>query len=483
MIKYISTKGQSPAVDFESAILAGFAPDGGLYVPDRIPEIASTQLEEWRHLSYLDLAFEILSLYIDRSVMPATDLRELLQTAYAAFEAEEIITFHPLASSANTQVVELFHGPTLSFKDIGMAFLVHLFHYFLARRKEYRTLLVATTGDTGPAAAYFSAGKSTLDAWVLYPDDKITEMQERQMTTLPHANVHPVAVTHCPEGGDDLDAVIARIFADKSFKAQLNISSVNSINWGRIMMQSVHYFYAYFQTTTRIGEPVSMAVPSGGFGNLCGGSLARKMGLPIRKLIAANNKNACLHRIFSERKMQKEELYETLSSAIDILVPINFWRHLYFVLDDTPIDEIGNWQDTFEKTGEVIFSEEIFAAYANGFLSHCTTDSEVAGLIKAVFEEEAYLLDPHAAVALAAIDALQDKLEGEPLLCFATAHPAKFPEVVQAALGKSELPVSGGHPSIEAAKQYCEKVYRCDNSYLESALRTIMERRWEMERE
>ena len=196
--------------------------------------------------------------------------------------------------------MELFYGPTISFKDIGLAFLVNLVNFFLERKKKHLTIVVATTGDTGPATAYFAAGKSNLDAWVLYPKDKITEEQERQMTTLPHNNIHPVGVSNCPDGGDDLDLVIAKLYANKRFKEKLKLSSVNSINWGRIMMQMVHYFYGYLQVVNEIGERVHMAVPSGGFGNLCAGALARKMGLPITTLISANNKNACLHRIFSQ---------------------------------------------------------------------------------------------------------------------------------------------------------------------------------------
>ena len=229
--------------------------------------------------------------------------------------------------------MELFYGSTLSFKDIGLSFLVNLVDFFLKRKKKKLSIIVATTGDTGPAAASYIAGKSTMDAWVLYPKGMITEEQERQMTTLHHSNVHPVGVYNCPEGGDDLDVVIKKLYANHAFKEKVNLSSVNSINWGRIMIQTVHYFYGYLQIADTIGEEICMAVPSGAFGNLCAGGIARKMGLPIKTYIAAQNKNECLKRIFNEGVFSMAPIYETVSSAIDILVPMNFWRYLYFCVD------------------------------------------------------------------------------------------------------------------------------------------------------
>ena len=208
--------------------------------------------------------------------------------------------------------MELFYGPTLSFKDVGMSFMVNLVNFFLKRKNEHLSVIVATTGDTGPAAAHFIAGKSNLDGWILYPKGLITEAQERQMTTLPHTNIHPVGVSNCPEGGDDLDVVISQLYADDAFKNKLKLSSVNSLNWGRIMMQTVHYFYGYLRIAKEVGAPVNMAVPSGGFGNLCAGGLARKMGLPIHYLVVANNQNACLNRIFTQGVFSKQPIHETV---------------------------------------------------------------------------------------------------------------------------------------------------------------------------
>ena len=227
MIKFVSNKGGGIPVDFETAILDGFASDGGLYVPTELPKITLDQLKDWKELSYVDLAFEILSLCIDRSVISEIELKDLLQMAYAPFEKAEVIPLHELASRKDTYIMELFYGPTISFKDVGLAFLVNLVDFFLKRRNEFKSLIVATTGDTGPATAYFTAGKSNLSAWVLYPKGLITEEQERQMTTLPHSNIHPVGVSNCPDGADDLDLVIANLYANIPFKNKVleNISA------------------------------------------------------------------------------------------------------------------------------------------------------------------------------------------------------------------------------------------------------------------
>ena len=308
MLKYVSNKGGCAAVDFETAILDGFASDGGLYVPETLPKISIEQLEQWRGLSYVELAFEILSLFIDRTILSAAELKEVLATAYAPFEKQQIIPLHKLKTRNETYIMELFHGPTISFKDIGLAFLVNLVNYFLSRKNQHLSLIVATTGDTGPATAYFCAGKSNLDAWVLYPKELITPEQERQMTSLQQPNIHPFAVTGCPDGADTLDAVISKLYADPAFKETLKLSSVNSINWGRVMMQTVHYFYGYLQVVDKVGESINVSVPSGGFGNLCAGALAREMGLPLKHLVAANNENGSLDRIFSRGEFSKQPL-------------------------------------------------------------------------------------------------------------------------------------------------------------------------------
>ncbi|EPJ49341.1 MAG: hypothetical protein OFPI_25140 [Osedax symbiont Rs2] len=479
MLKYISNKGGVEPVDFEKAILDGFAADGGLYVPQTLPQVSAEQLIKWKDLSYLQLAFEVLSLFIDRSIVSEVELKQLLDSAYAPFERREIIPLHPLKSRKDTYIMELFHGPTISFKDIGLAFLVNLVNFFLQRKDQHLSLIVATTGDTGPATAYFSAGKSNIDAWVLYPKEMITPEQERQMTSLQHANIHPFAVSNCPEGGDDLDAVISKLYANQAFKEKLQLSSVNSINWGRVMMQTVHYFYAYLQVTDQVGEQINLSVPSGGFGNLCAGALAREMGLPIKNLLAANNQNSCLERIFSTGTFSKEALINTESSAIDILIPFNFWRYLYFKVDGDS-QRIKAWMDEFKVSGALQFDPQVFASYSQGFLASSVSDEQTLTLINEIYSQEGYLLDPHGAVGLGASDNLSGQLGDEKLVVLATAHPAKFPQTIRRALNSSELPQDASHHSIESAKSYSQKVHLCDYQVLEPALIHAMQSNWEL---
>ena len=299
------------------------------------------------------------------------------------------------------------------------------------------------------------------------------------MTTLQHANVHPVGVSGCPDGGDDLDIVIAKLYANQRFKEKLHLSSVNSINWGRIMMQTVHYFYGYFRVAEKVGDPVNFAVPSGGFGNLCAGALARMMGLPAKTLVVANNENACLHRIFSKGSFTKAPIIETASSAIDILIPYNFWRFLYFAIGKDAT-KIKAWSEGLMAGGQVAFDEETHAQLSKGFLSNSATDAQTLSLIKEIYNEEQYMLDPHGAVALQAADELRGQLGDEPLLCLATAHPAKFPEVIKEALGVKVLPEAAKHESIEEARKLCEKVHLCHYEHLEAALLHAMETNWDL---
>ena len=477
-MKYVSNRGNGGTVDFETAILDGFASDGGLYVPERLPHVTMEQLKEWKSLSYKKLAFEIISLFVDRAIIPEEDLKELLDKAYDTFEKEETIPIYQLKSRKDTHIMELFYGPTLSFKDVGLAFLVNLFDYFLQRKKKKLSVIVATTGDTGPAAAHFIAGKSTLDAWVLYPKGMITEEQERQMTTLHYSNVHPFGVFDCPDGGDDLDIVIARLYANKEFKEKVNLSSVNSINWGRIMIQTVHYFYGYLKLVDQVGEKINISVPSGAFGNLCAGSIARMMGLPIQDYIVANNENACLHRIFSQGYISKEPIHETVSSAIDILIPYNFWRYLYFALDQDA-EKTDSYISSFQESGKVVFDKVDYDKLRKGYLSTSITDEKTLATIREVYNTENYLLDPHGAVAVSALSSLKNKLDQFKNLCLATAHPCKFSDAIRQALKVNDLPVVATHESVERAKSLSQKGITAYHSHLEHALIHAMESHWD----
>ena len=298
-------------------------------------------------------------------------------------------------------------------------------------------------------------------------------MYKRQTINAP--NVFPVGVSNCPDGADDLDLLIAELFADKELKETLNLSSVNSINWGRVMMQTVHYFYGYLKLIDRVGAPLNFAVPSGAFGNLCAGSLARAMGLPVGQFIISNNQNACLHRIFSKGIFSKQEMINCPSSAIDILVPYNFWRYLYFAIGQDPV-KIKSWIEEYNQTGVVQFDETSYQQYSKGFVPYSITDKETLSIIKEIYDQENYLLDPHAAVAVAAANHFRKEYQNdETILCLATAHPSKFSVSIADALDLDEnLPTAATHFSIEQAKRYCEKTYTCHYENMRTAIPKVM---------
>ena len=472
MTRFVSTRGGISPVNFDEAVLQGFAADGGLFVPESIPQVTTEQLENWAGLSFPDLAYELLSLFIDRSIVPASDLKKLIDISFASFEHPQVINVVPYGSDGRTCIMELFHGPTLSFKDVAMGFLVNVMDYFLKRRGDHLNIVLATTGDTGPAAAWACAGKQSIDCWPLYPRGMISEQQERQMTTLKAPNIHPVGVENCPDGGDDLDLVVANLFADESLQKQLNLSSVNSINWCRVMVQAVHYFYGYYRVVDKPGDRVAFSVPSGAFGNLFGGYLARSMGLPVETFICANNVNQALHTAFTQGVFAKKDLVQTLSSAIDIVVPYNFWRFLYFSTG-CDSEKLKLLMDEFTARGTARFDAKTTASIQDGFISASISDKETADTIKTTFEQDNdYLLDPHSAVAVAASNQLKHTLPADcRIVCLATAHPAKFPEIVRRVLGVGDkMPDQGNHESLEVAGRMCQQLRICNLESLQSAL-------------
>jgi len=472
MIKYVSTRGGISPVTFDEVVLSGFAEDGGLFVPETIPTISNAQLQKWSTLSFAALGFELMSLFIPRSIIPESDLRELIDRSYSDFECADVVDMVPLDEQGSIAVMELFHGPTLSFKDVAMGFLINVLDYLLKKRDQRLSIVLATTGDTGPAAAWAAAGKETLDCWPLFPMGMITEEQQRQMTTLNAFNVHPLGVENCTHGGDDLDLAVAKLFSDAKLKEQLNLSSVNSINWCRVMVQSVHYFYGYYRAVEKIGDEAVFSVPSGAFGNLFGGYLARTMGLPVNKFICANNINQALHTVLSTGVFAKKDLVQTISLAIDIVVPYNFWRYLYFT---TGCDskKIKHWMDEFQMSGFVQFDSVTLSSIQHGFASIAISDAQTTATIKNTFEDNAgYLLDPHSAVAVAAANALKDSLPDKTkIICLATAHPAKFPDIIRTCLDtESALPEQGRHASLEKASKVCQHLRTCNLQNLEFAL-------------
>ena len=470
-IQYISTLGGSNPVSFAQAIGDGYAADGGLYVPTTLPYVDQRLLQKWQPLSYPELAYEIVSLFLQEEDLPAEMLKNIIQNSFSGFHHPNIIAHYALASNPQLIVQELFHGPSLSFKDIAMGFVVNLFNHFLQQKNQLATIIVATSGDTGPAAASASIAKSHLQTWVLFPTEFITPEQRRQMTTLEAPNVHAVAVSQCPDGSDDLDKVIAHLFSDATFRQKHRLSSVNSINWGRVLFQTVHYFYGYLQNVPHIGDTLDFAVPTGAFGNLCAGSIARMMGLPIDQLIVANNQNDCLAKVFGDGILRKNPVKKCPSSALDISVPLNFWRYLHFIFPERP-EKVKTWMSEFQKNGAVVFDEIAFDRLRQGFGTHVVSDKETLATIRHEFQHSDYLLDPHAAVAVTAARAV-NRTNQKKTICLATAHPAKFPRVIEKALNGYKPP-GAHHPSIESQKEKPENHQKCDFGNMYEALPNLI---------
>lgn len=451
-IRFTSTCGTQASVGFDQAVLQGFAPDGGLFVPDRLPRFSKTDLAEMASLGYPEICSRVLSAFIDPDIIPAPDLDRLVRDSFRRFSHPEILPLVPCPGQTGLYILELFHGPTLSFKDIAMGFLIRTMDYLLHRKNRRLNLILATTGDTGPAAAHAAAGLSTINCWPLFPKGMITPEQEGQMTGIRAANIHPVGVTGCPDGGDDLDRVVLKLFADPEQKSRLNLSSVNSINWCRVMVQSVHYFYAYLcicnRTGMPIGEPLAFSVPSGAFGNLFAGYLSREMGLPVETFICAVNANQTLYRAFNRGVFRPDNLISTCSSAIDIVLPYNFWRFLYFASGRNTA-AVKTWMKALETSGGFELDAATHRAVTRGFQAVSVSDRDTLDTIRMLYQaRESYLVDPHGAVALAgAMHARPGN--GLPVVCLATAHPAKFPSVISRALD-APLPRTAVHPDLAA---------------------------------
>jgi len=468
MIRYVSTRGGIDPVDFDEAVLQGFAADGGLFVPEVIPRVSADTLEKWSCLSYAELAHEILSLFIDPAIIPGSDLKKLIDKSFSTFDHPDLMPLVSPGLGDSFYIMELFHGPTLSFKDIAMGFLINTMDYLLEKRNQHLSVILATTGDTGPAAAHASAGKKTIDCWPLYPYGMISEEQQRQMTTVAADNVLPVGVKHCKDGGDDLDLLIARLFSDQALKKELGLSSVNSINWCRVLVQAVHYAHGYFRAREISDSPVVFSVPSGAFGNLFAGFLAKQIGIPIDGFVCANNRNTTLHTIFSTGVFQQKELVVTVSSAIDIVVPYNFWRYLYFVAGGDH-NRIRNWMEEFRANGLIHFDRDLASAMSKDYFSCAISDEQTLATIKTTWDEFGYLLDPHTSVAVAGAHLFKRQYDGQPaIICMATAHPAKFPEVIKQALLTENLPAAARHPSLLAAQQCEQKGLEFDNETVET---------------
>ena len=434
-MKYVSTRGQAPALNFEDVVLTGLASDGGLYVPESIPEFSEQEIASWKGLSYQELAFKVMSPFVAGSI-PDEDLKALIESSYSSFRHPAIV---PLVQTGHNEwILELFQGPTLAFKDVALQFLGNLLDYILKKRDQKVVIMGATSGDTGSAAIEGCRHCENVDIFILHPYQRVSEVQRRQMTTVIEDNVHNIAL----KGNfDDCQNLVKASFADQNFLPEgRQLAAVNSINWARIMAQIVYYFYAGLS----LGAPhrgVSFSVPTGNFGDIFAGYIAKRMGLPVEQLVIATNSNDILHRCLSANDHSKQELLHTLSPSMDIMVSSNFERML-FELYDRDGDKIRTLMEAF-KSGQMVLDESALAKARGLFSSYRLDDERMVDVIKSVFEDSSYLLDPHTAIGVEAARQTR-RSDDTPMVCLATAHPAKFPEAVKKA-GQSENPALPHH--------------------------------------
>jgi threonine synthase len=433
-MRYISTRGGTEPMPFKDAVITGMAPDGGLLIPERIPDVRD-RLEEWKALDFVGLAKAITAEFIDD--IPAEILGELIDHAFGTFDHPEVVPFVALkgvAGNHDVQVMELFHGPTLAFKDVALQLLGQLFEYILEERGEHLNILGATSGDTGSAAIAGVRGLPAVDVFIMFPEGRVSPLQERQMTTIPDENVHCLAV----EGSfDDCQSLMKGLFADADAKATLSLGAVNSVNWARVLAQIVYYGYA----SLKFGGagPVTFSVPTGNFGNVFAGYLARRMGFPIDRLIIATNDNDILAQFFATGRYARGKVHHTISPAMDIQVASNFERYLYYYFGEDP-ERLKDFMETFAETGSASIDG---APGSDDFLATAVSEVEVRETIRQVYEDNGYVTDPHTAVGIAA--AARFKVDGTQI-CAATAHPAKFPEAVNEAIGRDVA----RHPVLDA---------------------------------
>ena len=421
-MKYVSTRGQAPILSFEDVVLTGLASDGGLYVPEVIPQFSQAEIASFRGLSYQELAQKIIAPFVAGEINDA-DLNAIIEKSYVHFRRSAIA---PLVQIGHNEwILELFQGPTLAFKDFALQFLGNLLDFILAKRQQKVVVLGATSGDTGSAAIEGCRYCENVDIFIMHPHNRVSDVQRRQMTTVLAPNVHNIAL----QGNfDDCQNMVKASFSDQSFLPEgRQLVAVNSINWARIMAQIVYYFYA----ALALGAPdrkISFSVPTGNFGDIFAGYLAKRMGLPIDQLIIATNSNDILHRCISANDHSKKPLIHSLSPSMDIMVSSNFERIL-FELYNRDGAAIQKLMDDF-KQGSMSLSQDVLASAQALFSSYKLDDKEMLEVINQVFNATEYLLDPHTAIGVQAARKVR-RDQSVPMVCLATAHPAKFPEAIE----------------------------------------------------
>ena len=429
-MKYVSTRGQTEPHSFCEVVAAGLAPDGGLFIPETLPNLGE-RYRSWENLDYPNLAAAFFKIF-------ATDIEfgQISEMAYKAYQSFDHSEYAPLKKlDEKTYALELFHGPTLAFKDFAMQFLGQLIEYQVKMTQRPVTILGATSGDTGAAAVQGLMNKKGVNVFIMYPDGRISPLQERQMTCTGAENVYPIAI----EGSfDDAQYALKDVFADIDFRREVGLTTINSINIARVLAQCVYYLYAYFRVPQEIRESgkLEWVVPTGNFGNILAGWLVQQMGVPLGSFRIATNQNDILHRLFASGTYQTETVQPSYAPSMDIQVASNFERFVYFA-EKQDTEKVRAVMKTFRETGTYVFED----FDRSTFSSSRTDDGEIPSIIEAIHKQYDYTIDPHTACGFK--DLNTDKVS----IVLSTAHPAKFPEVVEKGMGSEPLA-----DSLEALK-------------------------------
>lgn len=443
-MQYISTRGGILPIHFKDAVMMGLASDGGLLLPEFYPSVSRKELESWRSLAYPELAFNVISKYVDD--IPAADLKKLINDSYSTFTHADVT---PLIRKDGVYILELFHGVTLAFKDVALQFLGNLFEYILAERHQTLNIIGATSGDTGSAAIHGVRGKKGISIFILHPYGKTSAVQALQMTSVTDANVHNIAVRGT---FDDCQDMVKELFGDLEFKEKYSLGAVNSINWARVLAQVVYYFYAWLRATDETDSSVNFSVPTGNFGDIFAGFVAKKMGLPIDKLLLATNENNILTRFINAADYSLGKVVATASPSMDIQIASNFERYLFHLFLEDPA-RVKEAFSELKEYGRISFTQAEMEQVRMDFCSESVNQEDTLKSIRCFYEETAYLLDPHTAIGVrAALNVLPPE---SVRICLATAHPAKFGETVEQALG-FKMPVP------EAVMELYGKPTRCE---------------------
>ena len=429
-MKYISTRSTQTPLSFDDVLLGGLAADGGLYVPLQWPQLSEIDLRDLRGKPYSDVALRVMAPFTAGCITEG-ELKAIIDKAYASFHHQAVVPLVQLDSQL--WLMELFHGPTLAFKDVALQLLGHLFDHVLQKKNQRLTIVGATSGDTGSAAIEGCRGRDNLDIFILHPQGRVSEVQRKQMTTVSDANVYNLAI----DGTfDDCQDIVKRLFNDPEMKRSLNLGAINSINWARLMAQIVYYIYS----AVNLGAPdraMAFAVPTGNFGNIFAAYGAHQMGLPIERLICASNSNDILTRFYQTGFMQKEPVVPTLAPSMDIQISSNFERLLFDLVNRRAGDVVHSFTQ-FSETGSYSLSPERHAAFTKLFAAHSASDEEILHTISRIHRSTGLLIDPHTATGLAAV-AHGNYDKDLPVISLACAHPAKFPEAVFRATGEKPV--------------------------------------------